>query len=1200
MKWEDKFFGHILRRGKDYADRGRVDINFKTPDVCEATVFGSRAYSVSILEKFNGDFDMKCNCPYAKKGNFCKHEAAVMYRWKIGYEQEEVETYPVIEREEDDSLFFDLAKITKEYGVLKETESNVKHVLSKHDLKITQVSAGKYEYYINKEEVVLKGEIRDVSSLGSLFITFVISQEEIKEFSIYGRAYPYVDWGHRFDPENGLLNEYQLAALRLLDQFLLEENPGDYTSRKGMQLIQMFEKEIASQNIQETGGKTNDIKLEPRIIWEYGSLMHLSFKIGKEKMFVVKNIVQLVNNYDNQDSMRLGKNTIISFQTEDFDEKSKRFYDLIKMHLQANGLSDEEHSSYGYSTENKIPLKGVYVDQFYDIAQGMDVELDDRLERKKSKIKMGKENNAIRLTLNEMKHRNPNDKSIKIQMDTEAQFLSGLDKEYMVTKNAFSMLDSNVKPIIQALRNDYYDRSGIVIGKKMLPEFIYRILPKIKEIAGVEVEENIPGIMSELPQEAQLISYLDVEDDLILCRALVQYGEKEYSLLEPMNSSSRSTRDPYQESRFKDVLKRYFPMNGNQNYTCYKSDDEIYALLSTGLAQLMVFGQVHTTKAFDRLRLRRLPAIKIGVSVESDLLNLEILTEDLSDEELLQIIQRYKAKKQFFRLKNGEFIQLEENESLEALIDMMDSMNVSLEEFTNGKLHLPLYRSLYIHKLLEEHDELVENRDKHFKKLVRNFNAVKDSDYEVPSGLQAKLRRYQEYGFKWLQTLSSIGFGGILADDMGLGKTIQIISFLLSKKENNELAYPALIVCPASLVFNWQEEFRRFAPDMKVASISGTQASRKKILKDISSYDALVTSYDLLKRDIGLYKNLLFSYEVLDEGQYIKNPKAAVSKAVKVIQSQNRFVLTGTPIENRLSELWSIFDYLMPGFLYSYDFFKTNFETPIVKQKNETTTNQLIKMVSPFILRRLKGEVLKDLPEKLEEVRYAQFDKQQRKLYDSQLLKMQNFIKKLDKEDGQSRIRILAELTKIRQICCDPSLLFEDYKGDSAKRQACMDLIQSAMDAGHRLLVFSQFTSMLEILEEELKKEDIAYYKITGSTPKEERLRLVNTFNADQTPVFLISLKAGGTGLNLVGADVVVHYDPWWNVAVQNQATDRAHRIGQKNTVTVYRLIVKDSIEEKVLQLQEDKQELADAILTGEHTSLTSLSKDELMKLLET
>ncbi len=361
----------------------------------------------------------------------------------------------------------------------------------------------------------------------------------------------------------------------------------------------------------------------------------------------------------------------------------------------------------------------------------------------------------------------------------------------------------------------------------------------------------------------------------------------------------------------------------------------------------------------------------------------------------------------------------------------------------------------------------------------------------------------------------------------------------------------------------------------------------------------LVTSYDLLKRDILFYEDKQFLYQIIDEAQYIKNHTTAAAKAVKVIRSQIRYALTGTPIENRLSELWSIFDYLMPGFLYGYDVFKRELESPIVKSSDESAMARLQKMVGPFILRRLKGDVLKDLPEKLEEHRYVRFGSTQQKLYDGQVLHMKETLAQQNEaEFNKNKLLILAELTRLRQICCDPSLCFENYKGEAAKLEACLQLIQSAIDGGHRMLVFSQFTSMLEILQEKLSGLGIAYYTITGSTSKEKRLQMVKEFNEGEVPVFLISLKAGGVGLNLTGADVVIHYDPWWNLAVQNQATDRAHRIGQTKKVTVYKLIAKGTIEEKIQKLQEKKKDLAEQVIGGEAAQLGSLSREEIMELL--
>ena len=361
----------------------------------------------------------------------------------------------------------------------------------------------------------------------------------------------------------------------------------------------------------------------------------------------------------------------------------------------------------------------------------------------------------------------------------------------------------------------------------------------------------------------------------------------------------------------------------------------------------------------------------------------------------------------------------------------------------------------------------------------------------------------------------------------------------------------------------------------------------------------IVTSYDLLKRDIEFYEEKEFYYQIIDEAQYIKNHTTAAAKAVKAVKSRTRYALTGTPIENRLSELWSIFDFLIPGYLYGYDVFRNDFEAPIIRNEDKGALERLQRMTSPFILRRMKENVLKDLPEKLEENRYVKFDAQQQQLYDAQVLHMKQRIGMQDAQEFQrNKIQILAELMKLRQICCDPELCFENYKGESAKLDACVDLGDSGVVERNKLLLFSQFTSMLDLIAKRMEKEQISFYTITGATPKERRLQLVKAFNGDDTKVFLISLKAGGVGLNLTGADVVIHYDPWWNQAVQNQATDRTHRIGQTKVVVVYRLIAKGTIEEKIQELQESKRALSDQIIQGDTGQLGGMSREDFMSLL--
>ena len=527
---------------------------------------------------------------------------------------------------------------------------------------------------------------------------------------------------------------------------------------------------------------------------------------------------------------------------------------------------------------------------------------------------------------------------------------------------------------------------------------------------------------------------------------------------------------------------------------------------------------------------------------------------------------------------------------------LVEGLAVNKSDLQSQKIRLPKYRALYLDGILKEGTGITLYRDALFKAVVRGMKSVEDSDFEIPLTLRPVLREYQKTGFRWLKTLDSYGFGGILADDMGLGKTIQVIALLLDER-NREPDTSALIICPASLVYNWGNEIHQFAPTLKVRTISGTAQEREELLNAASEGEILVTSYDLLKRDIAFYEEKEFRFQIIDEAQYIKNASTQSAKAVKSVNARTRFALTGTPIENRLSELWSIFDFLMPGFLFSYQRFKKEYELPIVRDQDEACLKGLHRMIGPFIMRRLKKDVLKELPDKLENVIYSGFEKEQKDLYTANAWQVRQQLEQAG-DGGSDRIQILAQLTKLRQICCDPHLCYSNYNGSSAKLETCIDLIRNGVEGGHKILLFSQFTSMLEIIEKRLKKEGMAYYILTGATPKEERLHMVNSFKDDGVPVFLISLKAGGTGLNLTAADVVIHYDPWWNVAAQNQATDRTHRIGQEKQVTVFKLITKATIEENILKLQESKKNLAEQIITEGTVSLGSLTKDDLIGLL--
>ena len=564
-------------------------------------------------------------------------------------------------------------------------------------------------------------------------------------------------------------------------------------------------------------------------------------------------------------------------------------------------------------------------------------------------------------------------------------------------------------------------------------------------------------------------------------------------------------------------------------------------------------------------------------------------------------MEKYKLRKKYYKLTDGSFIDLEENETLDFLEKLNIDGSLNYEDLESGELDLPVYRTLYLDKLLKGTSMNVY-KSKEYKDLINDIQNVNDEYIKIPNGLNATLRRYQEIGYKWLKTLDMYGLGGILADDMGLGKTLQVISLLLDYNENSDEKRTSMVVCPSSLALNWFNEINKFAPTLKTTVIAGNAEERKRLIQKLQDYDIIITSYDLLKRDVDTYTEINYEYKfiIADEAQYIKNNNTQNFKAIKKIKAQTKFALTGTPIENSLAELWSIFDFSMPGYLYSYRKFKESFETPIIKEEDTYKMSKLKMLIEPFILRRIKEEVLTELPEKTVTVLNSEMEEEQQKLYMSYMSKAREEVENELIASGfeKNQMKILALLMRLRQICCHPKLFIDNYDGGSGKLNQCMEIIKDAVQGNHKILLFSGYTSMFDIIEKELEKEDIKYFKLTGQTKVSERIELVDEFNENNDiKVFLISLKAGGTGLNLIGADMVIHYDPWWNISAENQATDRTYRIGQKRNVQVYKLITKNSIEEKIYELQQKKAKLVDNMLSTNETFISKLSKDEIMDL---
>lgn len=787
------------------------------------------------------------------------------------------------------------------------------------------------------------------------------------------------------------------------------------------------------------------------------------------------------------------------------------------------------------------------------------------------------------------------------------------------------------------------------------------VMPAL-ESAGVKLTlPTIEGSESSHMIDPDLAFYLDRDDNGVTCELVAGYPGASVQLIpgqgvvharmSQQRAMTKLFRNTTEEGIGIDMVRQLFPAVNDQGLALIEDNDAdaIMFLMHHGLNALRQAGTVYATDAFNAIKPRAIKRLRFGVSMKSHLLEVSPIADEISASEVAALLASYRRRRRYHRLSNGEFIDLEDSHTGDELMkfgDAAEALGLTDDDIANGGAQLPASRA-FVAQALDD-DEVVE--DESFRDYVHDMDVIDPERYSAPKSLNATMRPYQLEGFRWLSTLYDKGFGGILADEMGLGKTVQTIALLLARRQDGT----ALVVCPASLVYNWSSECAKFAPDLRVEVAAGNKAQRRAIVRKVArvseggarpgadgnaenavtgdnvtqsvqaaesvqfaqavesvesaqpaqsvqsaqSDDApqrpelIITSYDLLRRDIDDYKDAMFSTVVLDEAQYIKNPQAQMTHAAKSLNAQHRFALTGTPIENKLSELWSIFDFLMPGLLRNYHWFRSYFEGPIVRAIEDGRTDvpaalRLRAITQVFIKRRLKSQVLHDLPERLETTVKVQLEGAQRKFYAAQEHHLRAM---LDGDPDESlssmTLPVLAELTRLREICCDPRLVYNNAPASSAKLDAIVDIVSTAIDSGRRVLVFSQFTMFLDIISRSLDKAGIDNVQFVGSTPKKRRIELADDFNAGVgAPVMLISLKAGNTGLNLVGASVVVHADPWWNAAAQDQATGRAHRIGQTHDVDVYQIIAADTVEERVHDLQESKSRLAHAFTTVDRSA---------------
>lgn len=1005
------------------------------------------------------------------------------------------------------------------------------------------------------------------------------------------------------------------SGLRTIESF--KQNPRNGTINT-LDLNELYEKTAEIKN-RKTGELATSIKLEYCVEIENTETLKISFKIGQTRMYVLNNICDFYEAYKNESELYYGKQLRFIPKRGNFTEDSQIIFDYIIKYAEMVDYNNR-YSDYRMSASfNKfIYITGENIDEFLNINKNKGILLHSYYNGD-LKYEFTNEKLYISCILKREKVQIPTydywsyytgdseeseEYVLKLNI-TDYSILLSNNKIYVFYQNKIYTIDKDIQ--LMKLFDMFENQEQILIPEDKLDEFKNIVLPQIKYMKT----ENFPA---EIAQEVEVVDKLaskilldidekgDITLELKFCYKDYEFNvlEKEYKTYVKENNIIRDV--PAETEVIKRIFMDGFELISGRKQFIMKNTDDTYEFLLHKIEGYMNDFEVLATDKFKNKQIKQPKISNIGIRIDNGLLELNISKINIDISEIKDILKDYNIKKKYHKLKSGDFLDLTNNEDLNLLDEMATTLDIDYSKVEKGVVNLPINRSFYLEKLMDSKKEINVAKNEKFTELI---SSIEDSEIsakiEINKNFEEKLRDYQKVGYKWLKTLEMYGFGGILADDMGLGKTLQIIA-LLSTESKSKNQTTSIVVCPSTLVLNWKAEVEKWCNSIKVLIINGTASERLEKINNYKNYNLIITSYDLLKRDIENYGDKNFKYIIADEAQYIKNSLTQNATSLKSLKGETKFALTGTPIENSIAELWSIFDFIMPGYLYNYNKFKKKFEEPILKYEDKEALNRLKKLISPFILRRVKKDVLTELPEKNITVMKNEMEANQEKLYLSYLAQTRKEVAEelSDSSFEKSKFKILMLLTRLRQICCHPSLFIENYNGGSGKLKQCIDLIIDAIESGHKILLFSSYTSMFEIIEKELNELNIKYLKLVGDTPVSKRIEMVEEFNNNESvKVFLISLKAGGTGLNLTSADVVIHYDPWWNVSSENQATDRAYRIGQKNSVQVYKLITCDSIEEKINKMQERKEKLSKDVLSTEETFVNKMSKEEILDLFE-
>ena len=923
------------------------------------------------------------------------------------------------------------------------------------------------------------------------------------------------------------------------------------------------------------------------------AMMAVSMKIGQSRLYVVQKIKDFLKHVREGTPMAFAKHFAYDPSEHFFRGADAELIALLAEAMDAEEVYKEMFhslSSSSYREERLLVVPPGVWDKMVPWLPGANATFEDKLGIHRMELVEGKLPIAAKLD-------RAGDGGYKLEIEGLRHAIL-LDRYGMAIVGGllFRAEPDHLRRIAE-LKKAFQpeEPTKLLIPADQIEPFIDRVVRGLRPMISVDISPQIADRIVNPPLDAKL--YLEMEADRLLARLDYEYDETIISPLPQREVKNARDdvllmRDIDREHRIMSLIeKASFKFNGKEVYL--DQEDDIYDFLYGILPQLGDDVSVFATEAVRSITrpTEYEPRARVDVDAGTNWLEVSFDMEGMEEEDVRGLLRNLIEKRKYYRLPGGRFVSLEQG-GFRDIARLFDELDVGKAEMGGGMLRLPAVRGFRLMEPFGENARGVQV-GKALRGLWDDLRHPDNLEFAVPAELERVLREYQKFGYRWLRTLSHYRLGGILADDMGLGKTIQSIAYLasVSRAEEGGNRSPSLIVCPSSLIYNWEREIRAFSPSLRTVAVTGDPREREQLMaEEASAADVWITSYPLLRRDIEWYERRTFRTLFLDEAQAIKNHASLTSHAVRRLTAEQRFALTGTPIENSLDELWSIFEAVFPGLFGG----KRSF--------SELPKEKVARIVRPFILRRLKSDVLRELPEKIESVHPSELSLEQKKLYLAYLEQMQSEVARdLASDDGfrRHRMKILAGLTRLRQLCCHPSLFLEGYEGTSGKLEQLLELADEVRGSGGRMLVFSQFTSMLELIRKELDERGLSYFYLDGSTPSARRLEMCDAFNAGERDLFLISLKAGGTGLNLTGADTVVLFDLWWNPAVEQQAADRAHRIGQKKVVQVIKLVARGTIEEKMLELQKRKKDLVDAIIQPGETSPASLTEDDIRELLD-